>query len=67
MLSLPLPEALFLLALHDERGTVHPSAYIALDQGLRAALIGELRARKRVREVQDDDVFEGQFHRGDIR
>ncbi len=53
MLPLPLPEALFLLALHDERGTVHPSAYIAIDKGLRAAILGELRARRRLRVGED--------------
>ncbi|MEM6926855.1 MAG: GPP34 family phosphoprotein [Myxococcota bacterium] len=38
-----LPESLLLFALHDERGTVHPSAFIAIDHGLRAAVLAELR------------------------
>jgi len=40
-----LPEALVLFALHDERGTIHPAAGLALDHGLRGAVISELRLR----------------------
>lgn len=38
-----LPEALLLLALDDEKGTVFPAAFLALDHALRGALLAELR------------------------
>ncbi len=40
-----LPEALVLFALHDERGTIHPAAGLALDHALRGAVLSELRLR----------------------
>ncbi|MEN0062642.1 MAG: GPP34 family phosphoprotein [Myxococcota bacterium] len=48
-----LPEALLLFALHDERGTVHPSAFIAIDHGLRAAILAELRLQGFVQTKRD--------------
>ncbi len=48
-----IPEALLLFALHDERGTVHPSAFIAIDHGLRAAVLAELRLRGFVQTKRD--------------
>jgi hypothetical protein len=45
---LTLPEHLLLIALHDSRGTVHPAAFLALDIGLRAAVLCELRLQGRV-------------------
>jgi len=48
-----LPEALLLFALHDERGTVHPSAFIAIDHGLRAALVAELRLHGFIQTKRD--------------
>lgn len=49
----PLYQVLLLLALHDERGTPHPAAYIALDEGLRAAILADLRVRRRLRVLAD--------------
>ena len=43
---LTLPQAVLLLSLHDERGTIHPSAYIALDMALCGAIVAELRVRR---------------------
>ena len=40
-----MPEALLLFALHDDKGTVQPSAFLALDHALRGALLSELRCR----------------------
>lgn len=51
--AVSLPEALLLFALHDERGTVHPSAFIAIDHGLRAAVLAELRLRGFVQTRRD--------------
>jgi len=51
-----LPEALLLFALHDERGTVHPSAFIAIDHGLRAAVLAELRLGGFVQTKRDGQV-----------
>lgn len=48
-----LPEALLLFALHDERGTVHPSAFIAIDHGLRAAVLAELRLQGFIQTKRD--------------
>ena len=45
---LTLPEHLLLIALHDSRGTVHPAAFLALDIGLRAAILSELRLQGRL-------------------
>ena len=42
---LSLPDTLLLFALHDDKGTVHPSAFLSLDHGLRGALLAELRLR----------------------
>lgn len=42
---LSLPDTLLLFALHDDKGTVHPSAFLALDHALRGAMLGELRLR----------------------
>lgn len=50
---LSLPDTLVLFALHDDKGTVHPSAFLALDHGLRGAVLGELRLRGRVRTWRD--------------
>jgi len=40
-----MPEALLLFALHDDKGTVQASAFLALDHALRGAVLCELRAR----------------------
>jgi hypothetical protein len=42
---LSLPDTLLLFALHDDKGTVHPSAFLALDHALRGASLAELRLR----------------------
>ena len=42
---LSLPDTLLLFALHDDKGTVHPSAFLALDHALRGAALAELRLR----------------------
>jgi len=42
---LSIPEALLLFALHDDKGTVQPAAFLALDHALRGALLCELRCR----------------------
>ena len=43
-----LPQALLLLALHDEKGTIHPAAYLGIDHGLRGAVLAELQLQKLV-------------------
>lgn len=47
-MRLTLPEALLLFALHDAKGTVHKVAFLAIDHGLRAALLAELKLRGHV-------------------
>jgi hypothetical protein len=42
---LPIAEALLLFALHDDKGTVAASAFMALDTTLRGGLLAELRLR----------------------
>ena len=42
---LTMPEALLLFALHDDKGTVQASAFLALDHALRGGLLAELRLR----------------------
>lgn len=42
---LTLPETLLLFALHGERGTIHASAFMGLDDALRGAVIAELYLR----------------------
>ncbi len=42
---LTMPEALLLFALHDQKGTVQASAFLAIDHALRGALLAELRLR----------------------
>ncbi len=44
-----LPEALLLLALDPRKGLVHSGAFLAIDHGLRAAALAELRSRGVVR------------------
>ncbi len=44
-MSVSLPEALLLFALHDDRGTVHSVAFMAIEHGLRGAVLAELRLR----------------------
>jgi hypothetical protein len=51
---LPLPEALLLFALHDDKGTVVSSAFLALDHTLRGAILAELRLRGLVQTRVDD-------------
>jgi len=53
---LPLPEALLLFALHDDKGTVVSSAFLALDHALRGAILAELRLRGFV-QTRSDDVL----------
>lgn len=53
---LPMAEALLLFALHDEKGTVVSSAFLALDHALRGALLAELRLRGYVQSRTDDLV-----------
>ncbi len=50
---LPLPEALLLFALHDDKGTVVSSAFLALDHTLRGAILAELRLRGFVQTRSD--------------
>ena len=40
-----LPEALLLFALHDDRGTVHSAAFLALEPALRGSVLTELKLR----------------------
>ncbi len=40
---LSLPDTLVLFALHDDKGTVHPAAFLALDHALRGSALAELR------------------------
>lgn len=40
-----LPEALLLFALHDDRGTVHSAAFMALEPALRGSVLTELKLR----------------------
>ncbi|MEZ4236793.1 MAG: GPP34 family phosphoprotein [Myxococcota bacterium] len=44
-MKLTLPETLLLFGLHDDKGTVHSAAYLALDPGLRGATVVELKLR----------------------
>lgn len=44
-----LPEALLLLALDPRKGLVYSGAFLAVDHGLRAACLAELRSRGVVR------------------
>jgi len=53
---LSLPEILMLFALHDDKGTVHPSAFLAIDHGLRGACLCELRLRKIVQTRKNGEV-----------
>ncbi|MBX2796239.1 MAG: GPP34 family phosphoprotein [Myxococcales bacterium] len=52
-MSLPLPDALFLLALHPTRGTVHAAAYRAIEHGMRAAVLLELKLRGYIQVKRD--------------
>jgi hypothetical protein len=40
-----LPETLLLFALHDDRGTVHSAAFLALEPALRGSVLSELKLR----------------------
>lgn len=51
-----LPEALVLFALHDERGTIHPAAGLALDHALRGAMLSELRLRGCIETRSSGDI-----------
>lgn len=53
---LTLPEHLLLIALHDDKGTVHPAAFLALDTCLRAAVLAELRLQGRVQTSTSGEV-----------
>ena len=55
-MSLPLPEALLLFALHPDRGTVLPSAYLAIDVVLRGAVLAELKLTGHVQARLDGRV-----------
>ena len=55
-MSLPLPEALLLFALHPERGTILPSAYLAIDVALRGAVLAELKLTGHVQARLDGQV-----------
>ncbi|MEQ1507398.1 MAG: GPP34 family phosphoprotein, partial [Myxococcota bacterium] len=58
-MPITLPEALLLFALHDDRGTVHSAAYLALDPGLRGAVLSELKLRGYVQVRTTGDI---RFH-----
>ena len=51
-----LPEALLLFALHDQKGTVQPSAFLALDHALRGAVLSELKLRGFVQVRANGDL-----------
>mgnify|MGYP002633489918 CR=1 FL=1 len=53
---LSLPDILMLFALHDDKGTVHPSAFLAIDHGLRGACLCELRLRRIIQTRKDGDA-----------
>jgi len=53
---LTLPEIVLLFALHDDKGTLHPSAFLAIDYGLRGACLCELRLRKVVQTRKNGGV-----------
>jgi len=53
---LTLPEIVMLFALHDDKGTLHPSAFLAIDHGLRGACLCELRLRKVVQTRADGSI-----------
>jgi hypothetical protein len=54
-----LPEALVLFALHDERGTLHAAAGLALDHALRGAVLSELRLRGCIETRSSGEVRRG--------
>ena len=53
---LTLPEILMLFALHDDKGTLHPSTFMAIDHGLRGACLCELRLRKIVQTRKNGEI-----------
>jgi hypothetical protein len=55
-MSLTVPETLLLFALHDDKGTVHSVAYLALDHALRAAVLAELKLRGHVQVRTAGDI-----------
>jgi hypothetical protein len=50
---LPLHDTLLLFALHDDKGTVQASAFLALDHALRGAVLSELRLKGHVQTRAD--------------
>jgi golgi phosphoprotein 3 len=48
MLTLSLPEELFLMALHEDKGKVHNSVAMSVHYGLGGALLAELALRKMI-------------------
>ncbi len=52
-MDLPLPDALLLCALHPERGTVLPSAYLVVEACLRGAVLAELKLGGHVQTRRD--------------
>jgi hypothetical protein len=55
-MKLTLPETLLLFGLHDDKGTVHSAAYLALDPALRGGVIVELKLRGLVQVRVAGDV-----------
>jgi golgi phosphoprotein 3 len=53
---LTLPEILMLFALHDDKGTLHPSAFMAIDHGLRGACLCEMRLRKIIQTRKNGEI-----------
>lgn len=51
-----MPEALLLFALHDDKGTVQASAFLALDHALRGGALAELRLRGYVQTRPNGDL-----------
>lgn len=58
-----LPESLLLFALHDDRGTVHSAAFLALEPALRGSVLAELKLRGhlQVRNVAVDGGVGGEI------
>lgn len=55
-MKLTLPETLLLFGLHDDKGTVHSAAYLALDPALRGAVVVELKLQGLVQIRSSGDV-----------
>jgi len=61
-----LPEALLLFALHDDRGTVHSAAFLALEPALRGSVLSELKLRGHLQVRNVGDPAQG-TRSGEIR